>query len=57
MKISFAESALPAKGVVVVLVGDKKKLSPAAKDLDKQIRGTLARAIKASRFAGKAMNI
>ena len=54
MKISFAEPTLPAKGVVVVLVGDKKKLSPAAKDMDKRTRGTLARAIKASRFTGKA---
>jgi leucyl aminopeptidase len=53
MKISFAEPVLPKKGVVVVLVGEGKKLSPAAKDLDKRTRGTLARAIKASRFTGK----
>jgi leucyl aminopeptidase len=53
MKISFAEPALPDKGAVVVLVAEGKKLSPAAKALDKQTRGAVARAIKASRFEGK----
>ncbi len=53
MKISFAEPALPAKGAVVVLVADGKKLSPAAKDLDKQTKGAVKRAIGASKFTGK----
>ena len=53
MKISFAEPALPAKGAVVVLVEAGKKLSPAAKDLDKQTKGAVKRAIGASRFEGK----
>jgi leucyl aminopeptidase len=53
MKISFAEPALPTKGAVVVLVEAGKKLSPAAKDLDKQTKGAIKRAIVASRFEGK----
>ena len=53
MKISFAEPALPAKGAVVVLVEEGKKLSPAAKDLDKQTKGAVKRAIAASKFEGK----
>ena len=53
MKISFAEPALPAKGAVVVLVEEGRKLSPAAKDLDKQTKGAVMRAIKASKFVGK----
>jgi leucyl aminopeptidase len=53
MKISFAEPTLPAKGAVVVLVAEDKKLSPAAKDLDKQTKGAVKRAIGASKFTGK----
>ncbi len=53
MKISFAEPALPTKGAVVVLVEAGKKLSPAAKDLDKLTKGAVKRAIGASRFEGK----
>jgi leucyl aminopeptidase len=53
MKISFAEPALPAKGAVVVLVAEGKKLSPATKDLDKQTKGAVKRAIGASKFTGK----
>jgi len=53
MKISFAEPALPAKGAVVVLVEENKKLSPAAKELDKQTKGAVKRAIAASKFVGK----
>ncbi len=53
MKISFAEPALPAKGAVVVLVADGKKLSAAATDLDKQTKGAVKRAIAASKFTGK----
>ncbi len=53
MKISFAEPTLPAKGAVVVLVADGKKLSPAAKELDTKTGGAVTRAIRASRFEGK----
>jgi leucyl aminopeptidase len=53
MKISFAEPALPVKGAAVVLVTEGKKLSPAAKDLDKQTKGAVKRAIAASKFEGK----
>ncbi|MDH5556897.1 MAG: leucyl aminopeptidase [Alphaproteobacteria bacterium] len=53
MKISFAEPVLPAKGAVVVLVEEGKKLSSAAKELDKQTKGAVTRAIGASKFEGK----
>jgi len=53
MKISFAEPALPDKGAVVVLVADGKKLSPAARELDKKTGGAVMRAIGAGRFEGK----
>ena len=53
MKISITEAALPKKGAVVVLVSQGKVLSPAAKALDKQSGGAVARAIKASKFEGK----
>ena len=54
MKISFAEAALPKKGAVVVLVSRGKALSPAARALDKAAGGAVTRAIKASRFEGRA---
>jgi leucyl aminopeptidase len=53
MKISFAEPVLPSKGAAVVLVEEGKKLSPAAKELDKQSKGAIKRAIGASKFEGK----
>jgi len=53
MKIAFAEPALPDKGAVVVLVAAGRKLSPAAKELDRKSQGAVGRAIKASRFEGK----
>ncbi len=53
MKIAFAEPGLPKSGAVVVLVEQDKKLSPAAKELDRKTGGAVTRAIKASRFAGK----
>jgi leucyl aminopeptidase len=54
MKVSFSEAALPKKGAVVVLVAEGKKLSAAAKALDKQTKGAISRAIEASRFEGKS---
>ena len=52
MKISFANPALPATGVVVVGVLDGRKLTDSAKALNKKMGGGLLRAIKASRFKG-----
>jgi leucyl aminopeptidase len=52
MKITFANPAMPEKGVVVVGVLDGRKLTDSAKALDKKMAGGLVRAIKASRFKG-----
>ena len=54
MKISFSAPALPRSGAVVVGVLDGAKLSPTAARLDASTGGAIARAIKASRFDGKA---
>ena len=53
MKISFAASASPKSGAIVVGVEEGRKLTAAAQTIDKQSGGTLARAMKASRFTGK----
>ena len=52
MKITFAKSALPATGAVVVGVLDGGKLTAGAKMLDRHMKGGLVRAIKAGRFNG-----
>ena len=53
MKISFAETKVPARGIIVVGVGAKNKLSGHAERIDKQVDGALARAVAAARFGGK----
>ena len=57
MNITFAKIAVPAQGAVVFGVpeGSKSgvKLPPAAAKFDKQTKGALTRAIKASEFSGK----
>jgi leucyl aminopeptidase len=53
MKISFAKPDLPRRGAYVVGVYAERKLSPGAKALDKATRGTVARALAASRFKGR----
>jgi leucyl aminopeptidase len=53
MKISFAELKVPARGIVVLGVGAKKKLSSQAARIDKQVDGALTRAVAAARFTGK----
>ncbi len=53
MKISFAEVKVPSRGIIVVGVGAKGKLSSHAARIDKQVDGALARAVAASRFTGK----
>jgi leucyl aminopeptidase len=53
MKISFAATALPNKGALVVGVAQGGKLSPSAASLDKTSGGAIKRAIAASRFTGR----
>ena len=53
MKIAFSNPALPVSGTAVVGVLDGRKLTQAARDLDKKTGGALNRAIKAGRFRGK----
>jgi leucyl aminopeptidase len=53
MKISFAKPGLPAAGTVVVTALDGGALTSSAQALDRKTKGTLKRAIKASRFEGK----
>jgi len=54
MKIAFSNPAMPASGAAVVGVLDGRKLTKAARDLDKKTGGALSQAIKAGRFRGKA---
>ncbi|MDX9859722.1 MAG: leucyl aminopeptidase [Rhodospirillales bacterium] len=54
MKISFAKPALPESGVVVVSVLEGGRLTSSAEALDRQLKGAIGRAVKASpRFKGK----
>ncbi len=53
MKIAFAKPEIPNTGAVVVGVLADTKLTPSATALDKQLKGTLTRAIAASRFKGR----
>jgi leucyl aminopeptidase len=52
MKVTFANPAIPEKGVAVVFVLHGRKLLASAKALDEKMDGGLTRAIKASRFKG-----
>ncbi|MEK9725671.1 MAG: M17 family peptidase N-terminal domain-containing protein, partial [Rhodospirillaceae bacterium] len=54
MKIAFANLTPPTSGAAVVFALDAAKLTASAAALDKATKGTLTRAIKASRFKGKA---
>jgi leucyl aminopeptidase len=53
MDIVFGELKRPDKGVVVVGVLEGGKLTPSAAALDKATRGSLVKAMGASRFKGK----
>src|ERR1700733_2065035 len=53
MKISFAETAVPKSGTIVVGVSEDRLLTPAAAALDRDVEGALTRAMVASRFDGK----
>ncbi|MEQ9574328.1 MAG: M17 family peptidase N-terminal domain-containing protein, partial [Rhodospirillales bacterium] len=54
MKITFANPALPAQGVVVVTAAEDAKLSKSAAALDAKPGGAITRAAKAAKFKGKA---
>ncbi|HBT41740.1 MAG TPA: leucyl aminopeptidase, partial [Rhodospirillaceae bacterium] len=54
MKITFANPALPAQGVVVVTATEDAKLSKSATVLDVKLGGAITRAAKAAKFKGKA---
>ena len=53
MKISFAKTALPSSGSLVVTACKGGKLSATAKAVDKAMKGGLVRAMKAARFDGE----
>ncbi len=53
MHITFAKIAVPKQGAAVIGVAEGGKLGPAAAKLDKQVHGTLSRAMKAAEFTGK----
>jgi leucyl aminopeptidase len=57
MKISFAELALPKTGAVVLGVGTGNKLGASARQLDKATDGAITRALKVSKFEGKAKQL
>lgn len=54
MKIAFANPADVNSGVVVVAALEGRKLTQSAQALDRKTGGALTRAMKASRFKGKA---
>ena len=52
MKISFANISVPKAGAIVVGVLEGRKLTASAEALDKETKGAVMRAIKASSFKG-----
>ena len=54
MKIAFAKPGRPKKGAVVCAVSDGGKLSPVAREIDRETKGLIGNAIAGSRFSGKA---
>ncbi len=54
MKIVFSDPGMTATGALVVGVLDGNKLTASAKAVDRKTRGGVRRALKASRFEGKA---
>ena len=51
--ISFAETKVPGRGVLVVLAEEGGKLGSAGKALDKKSGGIVSKAMKVARFKGK----
>ncbi len=54
MKIVFAKPGRPKKGAVGCAVSEGAKLSPTAREIDRETKGLIGNAIAASRFSGKA---
>jgi leucyl aminopeptidase len=54
MKISFADLKLPARGIIILAVGSKNKLSKNAERINKQVDGALSRATGTAKFNGKS---
>ncbi len=53
MKISFANLGQPTSGAAVIFALQGRKLTDSAQQLDKATKGSIGRAMKASRFNGK----
>ena len=53
MKVSFANLSQPTSGAAVVFALEGRKLTNAGQQLDKATKGSIGRAMKASRFKGK----
>ena len=53
MKISFANLSQPTSGEAVIFALEGRKLTDSAQQLDKATKGSIGRAMKASRFKGK----
>ncbi|SDF06002.1 MULTISPECIES: leucyl aminopeptidase [Thalassobaculum] len=54
MKIAFTKPGRPKKGAVVCAVMEGGKLSPTAREIDRETKGLIGTAIAGSRFSGKA---
>ena len=54
MKVSFADLKLPARGIIILAVGSKNKLSKNAERINKQVDGALSRATGTAKFNGKS---
>jgi len=57
MKITFSKPSPPKRGAVVVGVAARRKLTATAAALDKRAKGAITRAVKSSRFDGKARQV
>ena len=53
MKVSFANLSKPTIGAAVIFALEGRKLTNSAQQLDKATKGSIGRAMKASRFKGK----
>ena len=54
MKIAFAKLGRPQKGAMVCSVAEGGKLSPTAREVDRETKGLIGTAMAGSRFTGKA---
>ena len=54
MKISFADLKVPIRGIIVLAVEFKNKLSENGERINKQVDGALSRAADTANFSGKS---